>query len=55
MGAALNAERVIAVRGWTIDEILDTPESLFAPPRLGTLFREVFDRGSPAEPVNVGV
>jgi ADP-ribose pyrophosphatase YjhB (NUDIX family) len=51
----LNAERVSAIRWWTIDEILGAPESLFAPRRLGTLLRELLDRGSPTEPIDVGV
>lgn len=51
----LDAERVSAVRWWTIDEILGTPESLFAPRRLGALLRELLDRGSPTEPIDVGV
>jgi len=51
----LNAERVSAVRWWTIDEILAAPESRFAPRRLGTLLRELVDRGAPAEPIDVGM
>jgi ADP-ribose pyrophosphatase YjhB (NUDIX family) len=51
----LNAERVSAIRWWTIEEILASPESLFAPRRLGGLLRELLRDGPPARPIHVGV
>jgi hypothetical protein len=50
----LNAEFVTAIRWWSLDE-LEAVDAVFAPRRLPALVRELVLRGSPAEPVDVGV
>ena len=53
--AQLNAERVSAVRWWTLDEIDAAYEEVFAPRRLAELIRELLHDGPPREPIDVGV
>lgn len=52
---ALRAEGVGEVRWWTLDELEDACEVLFAPRRLVVLLRELLRDGPSAEPVDVGV
>lgn len=50
----LNAERVSAIRWWTIDEIEAARDALFAPRRLAALVRDLLD-GVPDTPLDAGV
>jgi len=53
--AQLNAERVSAVRWWTLDEIDSAHDEAFAPRRLAALIRQLVRDGSPPEPIDVGI
>lgn len=50
----LRAERVSAIRWWTVEEILGAEDAVFAPRRLGALLRELLIGGPPPEPLDVG-
>jgi G:T/U-mismatch repair DNA glycosylase/ADP-ribose pyrophosphatase YjhB (NUDIX family) len=50
----LSSEGVGALRWWTLTE-LESADEIFAPRRLPVLTREVVDRGSPPETIDVGV
>ena len=51
----LNAERVSAIRWWTVDEIEAARRVLFAPRRLASLLRGLLVDGPPDAPLDVGV
>jgi TDG/mug DNA glycosylase family protein len=50
----LAAEGIRAQRWWTPEE-LEAPGTIFAPPRLPELLRDLLENGPPPEPVDVGV
>jgi 8-oxo-dGTP pyrophosphatase MutT (NUDIX family) len=50
----LNAEGMTAIRWWTVDEIDGARGTRFGPRRLGTLLRELIERGPPPEPLDAG-
>lgn len=53
----LRAERLHELRWWTLDEIVSatTSGTMFAPARLGQLFRSLITDGPPSSPIDTGV
>lgn len=53
--ARLNAEYVFEIAWWTLDQLEDAGETVFAPRRLPELVRALANDGPPVEPTDVGV
>lgn len=53
--AQLNAEYLFELRWWTLGELEDAGEAVFAPRRLPELARALANDGPPAEPIDAGV
>lgn len=50
----LNAEYVFELRWWTLEQLEETTETVFAPRRLPELVRSLVSDGPPLEPIDAG-